>query len=178
MRYIYLTLLVIAGILVGAGCASTGNPSNAALGTTAQADGIEKWERRSYSAASVGTAFYLMKRDDLAVKQREAIRQTWLAYHAIVVSLKAQGVESIDVQTALIDAVEDHITDEALRPLAIVFIQTVIDGIKANVPVDKLTASDSWRIAVAVHNGIANTLVLHGVDPSKPVKGSNAGDRT
>lgn len=170
MRYIYAALIIIAAVLVLAGCASSSPPSVVGGVTTPPAaDGIEQWEHRAYSSASLGAAAYLSQRERLDPKAREAIRVAWLAFDSVIYASMAEGQSLGDPADALAAAITQRVPPK-YRPLAMELVKEIVYRLRAKIPVTDLSREDSWRIAVAVHRGILHQLTLAGIDPTKRVE--------
>lgn len=153
VAFLALCLIVIAIT----GCATTGPATP------------ETVDAQAYKAGRIAAHGYLaVGRDQLDVPQREAVRQV---YNAIGIALRAahaSGLESVQLDAMLAQAITDHISDPDLRPLATELVAEIVAQVRERIPAD-VTGLDSWRVALAVHRGIADVLPLYGIDPEVEV---------
>jgi len=126
-------------------------------------------DARAYKAGRIAAHGYLAAgRDQLDIPQREAVRQ---AYNAIGLALRAahaSGMETVQLDAMLAAAITDHISDPDLRPLATELVAEIVAQVRQRIPAD-VTGLDSWRVAIAVHRGIADVLPMYGIDPEREV---------
>lgn len=138
-------------ILLATGCATTGEPKSLA--------------DRGYDAGRYGTVAYIGTRKHMPTAWREAARQVYVAYSALIDAADRDG--ELDAAAALVYVVEHEIEPD-LRPLARELANEIIERVKRKVP-EGVSIMDSWIVAVSVRNGIRDVLDMAGVDSSKAV---------
>lgn len=142
-------------VIMASGCASTpATPESA--------------EATAYKAGRLGTHAYLASRSHLSVRQRERVRQVYVAVGLALDAAHAEGMESVRADILLADAIAKYTPDDDLRPFATELVAEIVGRIRQRLPAD-MTGLQSYRIAIAVHRGIADVLPMYQIDPDKEV---------
>lgn len=166
------TLALVAVMAIATGCATTADYT-----PQSEPQVLADIARRGQLAGQVGSQIYLDERDDMSIRDRETVRQAYIAVRRAVEATQAEGGDLRELIMNLATYASVHVENKAY----FFAVQVVITEVVAQVDRQGFTADADpsvterrlQTLVAAVVSGIELTLAANRIDPDTPVEGES-----
>lgn len=166
----YLLLIPLLSLLTGCATTATYTPQS-------EPQVLADIARRSTMAGQVGSQLYLDERKDMSIRDRETVRQAYVAVRNAIESTKENGGDLRALVMNLATEASIHVENKVY----FFAVQLVITEVMAQVDKQGFTASPDATVTerrletmvAGIVTGIEHTLRANNINPDVPVEGDD-----